>query len=62
LAIRTVATHIEDATALSEIWPYGFDFVQGHYFQQPAEDMNYEFSAEDETTLSEEEIAPAWSQ
>lgn len=62
LAIRTVATHIEDASSLSEIWPFGFDFVQGHYFQQPDEDMSYEFAAEDETTLSEEETAPTWSQ
>lgn len=62
LAIRTVATHIEDASSLSEIWPFGFDFVQGHYFQQPDEDMSYEFAAEDETTLSEEESAPTWSQ
>ncbi|MFV1997633.1 MAG: EAL domain-containing protein [Acidiferrobacterales bacterium] len=62
LAIRTVATHIEDASSLSQIWPYGFDFVQGHYFQQPDEDMSYEFAAEDETTLSEEETAPTWSQ
>jgi len=62
LAIRTVATHIEDATALSEIWPFGFDFVQGHYFQQPDEDTNYEFAADDETTLSEDEMAPSWSQ
>lgn len=62
LAIRTVATHIEDATALSEVWPFGFEFVQGYYFQQPEEDMNYEFAAEDETTLSEDEMAPFWSQ
>ncbi len=62
LAIRTVATHIEDATALSEVWPLGFEFVQGHYFQQPDEDMSYEFTAEDETTLSEDEMAPSWSQ
>ncbi len=62
LAIRTVATHIENATALSEVWPLGFDFVQGHYFQQPHEDMSYEFAAEDETTLSEDELAPSWSQ
>ncbi len=62
LAIRTVATHIEDASALSEVWPFGFEFVQGHYFQQPEEDMNYEFVTEDETTLSEDEMAPSWSQ
>ena len=63
LAIRTVATHIEDASALSEIWPYGFDYVQGHYFQQPDADMSYEFAADDETTLSEDELtAPTWSQ
>lgn len=63
LAIRTVATHIEDAAALSEIWPYGFDYVQGHYFQQPDSDLSYEFAADDETTLSEAELAtPTWSQ
>ena len=63
LAIRTVATHIEDASSLSEIWPFGFDFVQGHYFQQPDTDMSYEFTADDETTLSEEGLsAPTWSQ
>ena len=63
LAIRTVATHIEDASALSEIWPYGFDFVQGHYFQQPDADMSYEFAADDETTLSEDGLStPTWSQ
>ena len=63
LAIRTVATHIEDASALSEIWPFGFDYVQGHYFQQPDANMSYEFAADDETTLSEDELsAPTWSQ
>jgi len=63
LAIRTVATHIEDASALSEIWPFGFDFVQGHYFQQPDADMSYEFAADDETELSEDGLsAPTWSQ
>jgi diguanylate cyclase (GGDEF)-like protein/PAS domain S-box-containing protein len=63
LAIRTVATHIEDASSLSEIWPFGFDFVQGHYFQQPDSDMSYEFAADDETTLSEDGLStPTWSQ
>ncbi len=63
MEIHTVATHIEDAESLSEIWSRGFDYVQGHYFQQPESDLNYEFSSGDEATLATDEIgAPPWSQ
>ena len=63
LAIRTVATHVEDAESLSEIWSRGFDYVQGHYFQQPESELTYEFSTGDEATLATDEYgAPPWSQ
>lgn len=63
LNIKTVATHIEDASRLADIWPQGFDYVQGHYFQQPDADLSYEFVADNETTLGSEEItAPSWTQ
>jgi diguanylate cyclase (GGDEF)-like protein/PAS domain S-box-containing protein len=63
LNIKTVATHIEDAGRLADIWPHGFDYVQGHYFQQPDSELNYEFVADGETTLGGDEItAPSWTQ
>lgn len=60
--IRTVATHIEDAESLADIWSRGFDYVQGHYFQQPETELTYEFSAGDEATLATDEVtSPPWS-
>jgi diguanylate cyclase (GGDEF)-like protein/PAS domain S-box-containing protein len=62
LSIRTIATHIEDAESLSEIWSRGFDYVQGHYFQQPESELTYEFNTGDEATLATDESgAPPWS-
>lgn len=62
LGIRTVATHIEDAESLADIWSRGFDYVQGHYFQQPETELTYEFSAGDEATLATDEVtSPPWS-
>lgn len=42
----TVAECVEDAATLALLWQYGIDYVQGYYFQKPAEALTYDFSAE----------------
>lgn len=44
--IFTVAECVEDATTLALLWQYGIDYVQGYYFQKPAEALTYDFSAD----------------
>jgi ribonuclease Z len=38
---------IENATMLSTIWQMGADYIQGYYFQEPSEQMNYDFSSDE---------------
>jgi len=55
---KTIAKSVESAEALSVLWTYGVDYVQGHYFQEADADLSYEFS--DETTISSE-ASPLWT-
>jgi diguanylate cyclase (GGDEF)-like protein/PAS domain S-box-containing protein len=55
---KTIAKSVESAEALSVLWTYGIDYVQGHYFQEADSDLNYAFS--DETTISSE-ASPQWT-
>ena len=55
---KTIAKSIESAEALSVLWNFGIDYVQGHYFQEADSDLNYAFS--DETTISSE-ASPQWT-
>lgn len=42
----TIAECVEDAATLALLWQYGIDYVQGYYFQKPAEALTYDFSAD----------------
>ena len=55
---KTIAKSVESAEALSVLWNFGIDYVQGHYFQEADSDLNYAFS--DETTISSE-ASPQWT-
>lgn len=61
LDIKTVAKYIEDSRSLSDLWTFGFDYVQGDYFQQADSSLNYNFLDEkDETTLSSDNPLSSW--
>lgn len=55
---KTIAQRVESAEALSVLWNFGVDYVQGHYFQEADADLAYGFS--DETTISSEP-SPQWT-
>jgi multidomain signaling protein FimX len=55
---KTIAKSVESAEALSVLWTFGVDYVQGYYFQEGDADLNYEFSGE--TTISSE-ASPLWT-
>lgn len=40
----TIVPFVENASVLSTLWQSGVHYIQGHYLQGPAEDMNYDFS------------------
>ncbi|GAB1256115.1 cyclic di-GMP-binding protein FimX [Aurantivibrio plasticivorans] len=40
----TVVPFVENASVLSTLWQAGTHYIQGHYLQAPADDMNYDFS------------------
>lgn len=41
--IQTIAAFVEDANSLAVLWQCAVDFIQGHFLQQPASEMNYDF-------------------
>jgi len=41
----TIAQCVEDATSLSVLWGMGINFIQGNFLQEPAPDLNYDFTA-----------------
>ena len=41
----TIATAVQDANSLAILWNCGIHLAQGHYIQEPAPDLTYEFSA-----------------
>ncbi|PIE41084.1 MAG: ferrous iron transporter C [Gammaproteobacteria bacterium] len=43
----TIAPFVESAGVLSSLWQIGVNYIQGYYLQEPAEDMDYDFSNED---------------
>ena len=61
LEISKVAKCVEDAASLSILWTRGFEYVQGNYFQGAETETNYDFSGEDETTLSSDDVSASWS-
>ena len=40
---RTIAPWIEDPSVMTRVWRTGTHYVQGHFVQKPAPDMNYDF-------------------
>ena len=40
----TIAQFVPDATSLSILWGMGINFIQGHFLQEPAAEMNYDFT------------------
>lgn len=41
----TIAQCVEDATSLSVLWGMGINFIQGNFLQEPAPDLNYDFTS-----------------
>jgi len=41
--MRTIASFVEDANSLAVLWQCSVDFIQGHFLQEPVEDMSYDF-------------------
>jgi len=42
----TIAESVEDANSLAILWTSEVDFAQGHYFQEPLDAPEYDFSEE----------------
>lgn len=42
----TVAEAVEDANSLMVLWQSEVDFAQGHYIQEPTEELSYDFTEE----------------
>ena len=45
--VASIVPHIESAAILASLWQAGVHYVQGHYLQQPASSMDFQFE-EDE--------------
>jgi len=43
----TVVPMVENANVLSTLWQAGANYIQGHYLQEPSEQMDYDFSTEE---------------
>ncbi len=41
----TIAQCVQDATSLSVLWGMGINFIQGNFLQEPAPDLNYDFTS-----------------
>lgn len=46
LGKRAIAEAVEDADSLMILWQCEVDFAQGHYIQEPIEDLSYDFTEE----------------
>lgn len=44
LSVRVAIPCVENASVLAILWQMGIDYIQGHYLQAPAHNMDYEFS------------------
>jgi len=43
----TIVPMVENAQILSTLWQAGTNYIQGHYLQEPSEQMAYDFSTDD---------------
>lgn len=41
----TIAQCVQDATSLSVLWGMGVNFIQGNFLQEPAPEMDYDFTS-----------------
>jgi len=42
----TVVPFVENASVLSTLWQAGAHYIQGHYLQEPTQNMSYDFNME----------------
>ena len=42
----TIVPFVENASVLSTLWQAGAHYIQGHYLQEPTENMSYDFNME----------------
>ena len=42
----TIVPFVENASVLSKLWQSGVHYIQGHYLQEPTDEMNYDFDME----------------
>jgi diguanylate cyclase (GGDEF)-like protein/PAS domain S-box-containing protein len=47
LGMKTIAEAVEDANSLTVLWSCEVDFAQGHYIQEPIDDLIFDFSDEE---------------
>lgn len=47
LGKRTVAEAVEEPNSLAVLWQCGVDYAQGHYIQEPIEDLTFKFAEEE---------------
>ncbi|HHB92427.1 MAG TPA: EAL domain-containing protein [Thioploca sp.] len=45
---QVIAEAVEDANSLTVLWSSEVDFAQGHYLQEPLEDLEFDFSDEED--------------
>ncbi|MBE9516290.1 MAG: EAL domain-containing protein [Proteobacteria bacterium] len=57
LDIQVIGKKIQDAGSLSDIWSSGIEYVQGNYFQQASDSLDFEFDTGDEAELSSDDAA-----
>ena len=58
LDTRIIAKSVQDAESLALLWNYGADYVQGHYFQAPSEQMDYVFAGE---SIDSDQAVAGWA-
>ncbi|MEN9849361.1 MAG: hypothetical protein RL368_2101, partial [Pseudomonadota bacterium] len=46
LGKKTIAEAVEEPNSLAVLWQCGADYAQGHYIQEPIEDLTFKFSEE----------------
>ena len=44
----TIAPFVDSASLLPVLWQAGINYIQGYYIQQPRENMDYDFSSDDD--------------
>lgn len=42
----TIVPFVENASVLSTLWQAGAHYIQGHYLQEPSQNLNYDFNME----------------